>query len=96
MKKYQLAINNIRSISVIFVDNGFILGNGENNDLIVIILIGLAVFAILFLSDRILGVRKHDHVTREEKGASDVLDLDMAVVESGTGPDTSKKIDYFI
>lgn len=63
---------------------------------IVIILIGVAVFAILFLSGRILGAHKGDYVTHEDKGARDALDPDMAVVKSKTGPDISKKIEYFI
>ena len=40
--------------------------------------------------------QKGDYVTHEDKGAEHALDPDTAVVKGTTGPDVTKKKEYFI
>lgn len=61
-----------------------------------IVAVIIIVVVLLLLSGRILGQHKGDYVTHEDKGARDALDPDMAVVKGKTGPDISKKVEYFI
>jgi contactin associated protein-like 2 len=58
--------------------------------IIVIIILGL------FASGRFVSRQKGDYVTHEDKGAQHALDPDTAVVKGKTGPDVTKKKEYFI
>ena len=63
--------------------------------IIVTLIVVIVVVALLF-SGRFMAHYKGDYVTHEDKGARDALDPDMAVVKSKTGPDITKKKEYFI
>ena len=57
----------------------------------------LITFISLFLTGKVYQLQqKGDYVTREDLGARDALDPDTAVLKSKTGPDVSKKKEYFI
>ena len=57
----------------------------------------LITFISLFLTGKLYQLQqKGDYVTREDLGARDALDPDTAVLKSKTGPDVSKKKEYFI
>jgi len=58
----------------------------------IIVIIILALLA----SGRFMSRQKGDYLTHEDKGAEHALDPDTAVVEGTTGPDVSKKKEYFI
>ncbi|RWS30064.1 neurexin-4-like protein, partial [Leptotrombidium deliense] len=62
------------------------------------VITGLVVILIIALiaSGRFVSRHKGDYVTHEDKGARDALDPDTAVVKGKTGPDISKKKEYFI
>lgn len=66
-------------------------------------IVGLVIFAIVIIivfaaiaSGRIMNRQKGDYLTHEDKGAEDALDPDTAVIKGKTGPDVSKKKEYFI
>ncbi|RWS07981.1 neurexin-4-like protein [Dinothrombium tinctorium] len=62
------------------------------------IIAGIVVIIIIALiaSGRFVARHKGDYITNEDKGARDALDPDTAVVKGKTGPDISKKKEYFI
>ena len=57
----------------------------------------LITFVSLFFTGKLYQLQqKGDYVTREDLGAKDARDPDTAVLKSKTGPDVSKKKEYFI
>lgn len=67
--------------------------------IIVGVIVGIILFVIvgLYASGKIYFLQQQgDYVTREDIGARDALDPDTAVLKSKTGPDVSKKKEYFI
>lgn len=68
--------------------------------IIVLVVIGTILIVLLaaaVLSGRFVDIyNKGDYVTHEDIGARDALDPDTAVVKGLTGPDVSKKKEYFI
>lgn len=65
--------------------------------LAIITLVIILILIALFASGKFYAWRQQgDYVTREDIGARDALDPDTAVLKSKTGPDVSKKKEYFI
>jgi contactin associated protein-like 2 len=50
----------------------------------------------LFASGKFISRQKGNYLTHEDQGAEKALDPDTAVVKGKTGPDVSKKKEYFI
>ncbi|XP_076366495.1 neurexin-4 isoform X2 [Tachypleus tridentatus] len=71
------------------VDDSAILG-------VVLAIIFVALILMAILIGRFMSRHKGEYKTHEDKGAKDAPDADTAVIQSKTGPDVSRKKEWFI